>query len=104
MKLGETNRAPSGRTEIIVADNGSSRGLDAVRRIVGTRGQVVEVAERGAGPARNAGVRASRGDSLAFIDSDCRRTGAGSRRASPNCGRRISSAGESTSWLRIRDG
>jgi GT2 family glycosyltransferase len=63
---------PSDRTEIIVADNGSSRGLDAVRRIVGTRGQVLDVAERGAGPARNAGVRASRGDALAFIDCDCR--------------------------------
>ena len=30
---------PNGRTEIIVADNGSSRGLDAVRRIVGTDGR-----------------------------------------------------------------
>ncbi len=63
---------PNDRTEIIVADNGSSRGLDAVRRIVGTRGRVVEVAERGAGPARNAAVRASRGEAIAFIDSDCR--------------------------------
>jgi GT2 family glycosyltransferase len=63
---------PGDRTEIIVADNGSSRGLDAVRRIVGARGQVIEVAERGAGPARNAGVRASRGEAIAFIDSDCR--------------------------------
>ena len=69
--LGEQS-FPSGRTEIIIADNGSSRGFDAVRRIVGTRGQVVEVAQRGAGPARNAGVRASHGDALAFIDSDCR--------------------------------
>jgi GT2 family glycosyltransferase len=33
---------------------------------------VIEAAERGAGPARNVGVRASRGDALAFIDSDCR--------------------------------
>src|SRR6202161_2263696 len=57
---------PGDRSEIIVADNGSSRGLDAVRRIVGSRGQVIEVAERGAGPARNAGVRASRGEVLAF--------------------------------------
>ena len=63
---------PGNRTEIIVADNGSSLGLDAVRRIVGARGQVIEVAERGAGPARNAGVRASRGEAIAFIDSDCR--------------------------------
>ncbi len=63
---------PKDRTEIIIADNGSSRGFDAVRGIVGSRGRVVEVAERGAGPARNAGVRASRGDAVAFIDSDCR--------------------------------
>ena len=63
---------PKDRTEVIVADNGSSRGVDAVRRIVGTRGRVLDVAERGAGPARNAGVHASRGDALAFIDSDCR--------------------------------
>jgi GT2 family glycosyltransferase len=63
---------PGDRTEVIIADNGSSRGLDAVRAIVGTRGRVVEVAERGAGPTRNAGVHASRGDAIAFIDSDCR--------------------------------
>ena len=63
---------PPDRTEIIIADNGSSIGPEAVRRIVGTRGRVVEVPESGAGPARNAGVRASRGDALAFIDSDCR--------------------------------
>ncbi len=63
---------PGDRTEIIVADNGSSRGLDAVRRIVGSRGRVIEVAERGAGPARNVGVRASRGEAIALIDSDCR--------------------------------
>jgi GT2 family glycosyltransferase len=69
--LGEQS-FPRDRTEIIVADNGSSRGLDAVRRIVGSRGRVIEVAERGAGPARNAGVRASRGEAIAFIDSDCR--------------------------------
>jgi glycosyltransferase involved in cell wall biosynthesis len=69
--LGEQS-FPSDRTEIIVADNGSSRGLDAVRELVGTRGRVIEVTERGAGPARNAGVRESRGEALAFIDSDCR--------------------------------
>jgi GT2 family glycosyltransferase len=63
---------PSDRTEIIIADNGSSRGLDALRELVGARGLIVEVKERGAGPARNAGVRASRGEALAFIDSDCK--------------------------------
>jgi GT2 family glycosyltransferase len=72
LKLLQAQSFPTDRTEVIVADNGSSRGFDAVRQIVGSRGRVVEVAERGAGPARNAGVRASRGEALAFIDSDCR--------------------------------
>jgi glycosyltransferase involved in cell wall biosynthesis len=72
LRLLQTQSFPGDRIEIIVADNGSSRGLDAVRRLVGSRGQVIEVAERGAGPARNAAVRASHGDALAFIDSDCR--------------------------------
>jgi GT2 family glycosyltransferase len=63
---------PKRLTEIIVADNGSSRGLEGVRRLVGDRGKVIGVEERGAGPARNGGVRASCGDALAFIDSDCR--------------------------------
>jgi GT2 family glycosyltransferase len=72
LSLLQAQSFPKDRTEIIVADNGSSRGVDAVRRIVGGRGRVIEAAERGAGPARNAGVRASRGAVLAFIDSDCR--------------------------------
>ena len=72
LRLLQAQSFPGDRTEIIVVDNGSWRGIDAVRRIVGSRGQVIEAAERGAGPARNAGVRASRGDALAFIDSDCR--------------------------------
>jgi GT2 family glycosyltransferase len=72
LRLLQAQSFPGDRTEIIVVDNGSWRGFDAVRRIVGSRAQVIEVAERGAGPARNAGVRASRGEALAFIDSDCR--------------------------------
>jgi GT2 family glycosyltransferase len=72
LTLLEAQSFPSDRMEIIVADNGSSRGIDAVRRIVGSGGRVIEVAERGAGPARNAGVRASRGEAIAFIDCDCR--------------------------------
>lgn len=58
--------------EIIVADNGTPGGVDAVRRLVGSRARVIEARERGAGPARNAGVAASHGAVLAFIDSDCR--------------------------------
>ena len=72
LRLLQAQSFPGERTEIIVADNGSSRGLDVVRGIVGSRGKVIEVAERGAGPARNAGARASRGEAIAFVDSDCR--------------------------------
>jgi GT2 family glycosyltransferase len=72
LRLLQEQSFPSERTEIIVADNGSSRGLEAVRLLVGTRGRVVEAAERGAAPARNAGVGASKGEAIAFIDSDCR--------------------------------
>lgn len=72
LRLLSAQSFPADRTEVIVADNGSSRGLDAVRHIVGSRGRVIEVAERGAGPARNAGVLASRGEAIAFLDSDCR--------------------------------
>ncbi len=63
---------PSGmRCEIIVADNDSPVGLDAVREAVGARGRVVLATDRGAGPARNAGVNVANGRVLAFIDSDC---------------------------------
>src|ERR1700722_14604903 len=72
LRLLQGQSFPGDRTEIIVADNGSSRGLDAVRQNVGPRGRVIEGAEVGAGPARNAGVLASRGEAVAFIDSDCR--------------------------------
>ena len=61
---------PGDQMEIIVADNNSSCGLDAISAAaVGAR--VVHAAIQGAGPARNAGVAASRGNVLAFIDSDC---------------------------------
>src|SRR6202050_4033943 len=71
LRLLQAQSFPGDRTEIIIVDNGSWRGFDAVRGIVGSRGRVIEVAERGAGPARNAGVRASRGEAIAFICSDC---------------------------------
>lgn len=60
------------RFEIVVADNRSAVGLDAVREVVGGRGRVISADVPGAGPARNSGVAASRGTVLAFIDSDCR--------------------------------
>jgi glycosyltransferase involved in cell wall biosynthesis len=58
--------------EIIVADNNSSCGLAAVEEVCAGRAKVLSAPVQGAGQARNAGVRASRGRSLAFIDSDCR--------------------------------
>jgi len=39
--------------------------------VIAGRARLVVVTERGAGPARNGGVAASRGQILAFTDSDC---------------------------------
>jgi glycosyltransferase involved in cell wall biosynthesis len=61
---------PRDSFEVIVADNNSRCGLDAVRATAG-RARVVPAPIQGAGPARNAGVAAARGAILAFIDSDC---------------------------------
>ncbi len=57
--------------EIIVADNLSVAGADAVRACIAGRARMVEAAQPGAGPARNCAVAASRAPVLAFIDSDC---------------------------------
>ncbi len=58
--------------EIVVADNNSQCGIDAVRTLCGGQAQVVAAPLQGAAEARNVAVRASRGAILAFIDSDCR--------------------------------
>lgn len=58
--------------EIIVADNNSPCGFGAVEAAVAGRARVIPAPIQGAGPARNAGVAASTGDIIAFIDSDCR--------------------------------
>jgi len=58
--------------EIIVADNNSPAGPEAVAAAVRGRARLVTVLDKGAGPARNGGVRAATGEVLAFIDSDCR--------------------------------
>jgi GT2 family glycosyltransferase len=62
---------PPDRFEIIVADNASPQGQAAVAATIGGRAKLVIVGERGAGPARNGGVAASRGEILAFTDCDC---------------------------------
>lgn len=62
---------PAERFEVIVADNMSPVGHEAVARLIGDRARLVSVAERGAGPARNGGVAAASGEIYAFTDSDC---------------------------------
>lgn len=61
---------PQSQMEIIVADNNSRCGLDAVRDVAAGC-CVVHAREQGAGPARNAGAAVARGNVLAFLDSDC---------------------------------
>lgn len=61
---------PAARFEIVVADNNSRCGIEAVGEAA-PRATVVAATTQGAGPARNAGVAASRGEVLAFLDSDC---------------------------------
>lgn len=57
--------------EIVVADNNSPCGEDAVRTAIAGRARLAIAMTPGAGPARNAGVAAARGDIFAFTDSDC---------------------------------
>lgn len=57
--------------EIIVADNDSPCGQDALQSAIAGRARLVCVHERGAGPARNGGAAAARGKLFAFTDSDC---------------------------------
>jgi cellulose synthase/poly-beta-1,6-N-acetylglucosamine synthase-like glycosyltransferase len=56
--------------EIVVADNNSRCGIDAVAAAAPGALVLLEPTQ-GAGPARNAGVAASRGEVIAFLDSDC---------------------------------
>lgn len=66
--------------EIIVVDNNSTIGIEAVRAAVNDifnaqanqHAIVIQAQEQGAAMARNAGVSMARGPILAFIDSDCR--------------------------------
>mgnify|MGYP002784079077 CR=1 FL=1 len=58
------------RYEIIVADNRTPGGVEAIRarfpRVIFTTAE-----ERGAAPARNAGLAVARGALIAFTDADC---------------------------------
>lgn len=67
----ERQTLPREQFEIIVADNASPEGPEAVAEVIAGRATLVVVQEKGAGPARNGGVAAAHGEILAFIDSDC---------------------------------
>jgi GT2 family glycosyltransferase len=67
----EAQSVPRDRFEIIVADNASPCGIEAVRAVVRDRARLVEVPEQGAGPTRNGGAALAGGKLLAFTDSDC---------------------------------
>jgi len=58
------------RMEIIVADNNSPGDLTALKKAYPSV-KFINAAERGAAPARNAGMKAARGGVFAFIDADC---------------------------------
>lgn len=58
-------------TEIIVVDNNSACPRSEIEDAIGGRASLIVEKQQGAGPARNAGAAASRGQILAFIDSDC---------------------------------
>lgn len=63
-------KIPSGwDVDILVVENGSKDDTLEVARASGFR--VLSVNSHGAGPARNAGVRATKGVLLAFLDADC---------------------------------
>ncbi len=62
---------PSSDYEIVVADNNSPIGIEAVNEVIAERARLTIVTEKGAGPARNGGVAASCGKVLAFTDCDC---------------------------------
>jgi GT2 family glycosyltransferase len=67
----ERQTLPRDQFEIIVSDNVSPVGRDAVEAVIRGRARLTVCTEKGAGPNRNAGVAATTGEILAFIDSDC---------------------------------
>jgi GT2 family glycosyltransferase len=67
----ERQTYPRDLFEIIVADNNSAAGIEAVARVTVGRARLTVAPEPGAGPARNAAAALAGRDILAFIDSDC---------------------------------
>lgn len=64
-------RYPADRLELIVVDNASTDGTPAILRHLGDKFRIMREEKRGAGAARNCGIRAARGDCIALTDADC---------------------------------
>jgi cellulose synthase/poly-beta-1,6-N-acetylglucosamine synthase-like glycosyltransferase len=63
---------PRSRFEIVVADNNSACGIEAVTELCGPDVKVIPAPIQGAAGARNAALEVARGAVYAFTDSDCR--------------------------------
>jgi GT2 family glycosyltransferase/Flp pilus assembly protein TadD/glycogen synthase/SAM-dependent methyltransferase len=61
---------PADKLEVIVVDNGSADGSAAIARKFGVT-VLHEVSMKSSYAARNVGIRAARGDLIAFTDADC---------------------------------
>lgn len=62
---------PKDKVEVLVVDNGSTDGTEAVLRTYDGRIEVLHERKRGPAAARNIGLGAAQGELVAFTDADC---------------------------------
>lgn len=65
------SRFPREKMELICVDNASTDNTLSVLQSFGSAIQVIQESKRGAGAARNAGIRQASGTFVAFTDADC---------------------------------